>query len=166
MLLLHAMQWQTSHQDPMCTKGLCKPPQGSGMPQPLEPAPGWRSCRCLTRDLPTSARELLPAAGLRAVLLASPGTARCLTGPNPDLLSQFSWLVLGSASWLETWLFLNCSAFLVWLLQDCILDDGSVASSWLANTRSCWAIFPWRNRPLVWRKPFTCIQLFLGSWNR
>lgn len=140
---------------------------GTLQPPGLAPGYGGRAARCLARALPTFARELLLTSGLWAILRVSLSPEpRYLADPNPDLLSQLSWLDLGSSSSLEIWLFLNYTAFLVWLLQDRVLDGESIASGWLATTPSSWAIFPQWNSPLLQSKPFTRVQLFQGSWNR
>lgn len=160
---LCATQWQTSPQNPACTKRLCKLPPAPGgvcLPAPVAspgtlPLPGLappcvgRAARCLARALPAFAREPLLTSGLSATLRVSPSPDRHLADPNPDLLSQLPWTDLGSASSPETWLFLNCTAFLVWLLQDHVLDGGSVASAWLAATPSSRAILPCWNGPRV-----------------
>lgn len=127
------------------------PVASPGTPQPpgLAPRCVGRAARCLARALPLFAREPLLTLGLSATLRVSPSPGRHLADPNPDLLSQLPWTDLGAASSPETWLLLSCSASLVWLLQDHVLDGRSVASGWLAATPSSRAILPCWNSPHV-----------------
>lgn len=139
---------------------------GNLQPPGLAPGCGGRAARCLARALPAFARELLQTSGLWAMSRVSLNPDTYFADPKPKLLSQLSWLDFGSPSSLEAWLFLNCSAFLVWLLQDPVLEGESTASGRLATAPSSQALFPWWNSPLAQSKPFAGILLFLGSWDR
>lgn len=119
--------------------------------QALEAAPTAQGLAACTRELP-------PASSLWAVSQVSLSTDRYLADPTPHLLYQLSWLDLRAASSLKTHLLLNCSTFLVWLLQDHVLDGESFAAGWPATTHSSQAIFPWWNSPLVQRKSFSYLK--------